>query len=467
MRVNGAPTNSIRHQARRPGHQQRRQHIVLAKPTQPTASTPSGVTIQAANYSAAIPWLRPHSIHHPLRGGNAFHDLVTTTCVSKALYLHINPSITSAIEIAATTSAAPSAAPFHPKIYNSGTNKTFFFFAYEQFVESTIVSNTGDDQLRSPIAVAAISPASSVAGPSWATPRHRRSRAEVLEGMIFDPASPKPSPPTARPARNSRQQSPRLAMDRPSALKLSKRFCFRTSDHPRSCISNFVNPFPEQPRRRRSLLSKVDHSFNSNLRISGYYSTTTRSEVFPGGFALRPDFLRTSANSPRHLHLLAHLPRQSVKALSPDSGTALEPDTSSMIFRDTAPIHRFRYGQVLGISGGTHLAPTTRTPRPCPSARHSDPTGESGRHVGDDGPSHRPSARPSARPTASFSLRLGPRQSQLQIRGRFPSPHRRSPPPPRSPTPAATSPSARIKPPIRSFQGTSPRQDTFAGFRLR
>jgi hypothetical protein len=352
MRVNGAPTNTF-------GIKLDGQDITNGvntsssqAQTQPSVDALQEVTIQAGNYSAEFGQAGSGLIQYTTRSGtNQFHGSAYDYFVNEALYAHqsfdharnrnrrndFGGSLGGPIRI--------------PKIYN-GINKTFFFFSYEQFRESTIVSN----QVTTVPTLAYRSGDFSglLSGRSFTGALAKDGLGQTLaEGMIFDPLTETVAPNGTRARLQFPDNKIPLSRMDPSALKLQALIPLPNLGPSTQLTNNFVNPFPSN--RVTPIPSiKIDHAFNSNLRISGYYSsTTTEVKYSPGGFALSEGFPDTITQT-RGTYIYSRTYRGNLDyTISPLVLLHFGAGYIVNDFRDTAPITNFDMAGVLGISGGT------------------------------------------------------------------------------------------------------------------
>ena len=137
MRVNGAPTNTF-------GIKLDGQDITNGVNTsnsqaqmQPSVDALEEVTIQASNYSAEFGQAGSGLIQYTTRSGtNGFHGSAYDYFVNEALYAHQDFNHLRNQQRRNDFGGTLGGPILIPKIYN-GKDKTFFFFNYEQFREST------------------------------------------------------------------------------------------------------------------------------------------------------------------------------------------------------------------------------------------------------------------------------------------------------------------------------------------
>ena len=144
MRVNGAPTNTF-------GIKLDGQDITNGVNTsssqaqmQPSVDALEEVAIQASNYSAEFGQAGSGLIQYTTRSGtNSFHGSAYDYLVNEALYAHEDFDHLRNKQRRNDFGGTLGGPISIPKIYN-GKDKTFFFFGYEQFRESTVVNNVLD-----------------------------------------------------------------------------------------------------------------------------------------------------------------------------------------------------------------------------------------------------------------------------------------------------------------------------------
>ncbi|HEV8412835.1 MAG TPA: carboxypeptidase-like regulatory domain-containing protein, partial [Bryobacteraceae bacterium] len=144
MRVNGAPTNTF-------GIKLDGQDITNGvntsnsqAQTQPSVDALEEVAIQASNYSAEFGQAGSGLIQYTTRSGtNNYHGSAYDYLVNEALYAHEDFDHLRNKQRRNDFGGSLGGPIIIPKIYN-GKDKTFFFFNYEQFRESTIVNTVLD-----------------------------------------------------------------------------------------------------------------------------------------------------------------------------------------------------------------------------------------------------------------------------------------------------------------------------------
>ena len=357
MRVNGAPGNTF-------GIKLDGQDITNGvntstsqAQTQPSVDALQEVAIQASNYSAEFGQAGSGLIQYTTRSGtSSFHGSAYDYFVNEALYAHQSFDHARNRNRRNDFGGTLGGPILIPKIYN-GRNRTFFFFSYEQFRESTIVSNQVTTVPT--LAYRAGNFSNLLSGRAFTGAFAKDGLGQtMLEGQIFDPLTETIAPNGTR----ARLQFPgnQIPLTRfdPSAVKLQNLIPLPNLGPSTQLINNFVNPFPSN--RVTPIPSiKVDHSFSPKLKLSGYYSSTsTEVKYSPGGFALSEGFPDTITQT-RGTYIYSRTYRLNLDyTLAPTLLLHFGAGYIVNDFNDTAPITNFDMAGVLGITGGT-LGPTT------------------------------------------------------------------------------------------------------------
>src|SRR6185312_4549113 len=184
MRVNGAPTNTF-------GIKLDGQDITNGVNTsnsqaqmQPSVDALEEVTIQASNYSAEFGQAGSGLIQYTTKSGtNSFHGSAYDYLVNEALYSHGDFDHLRNKQRRNDFGGTLGGPILIPKVYN-GKDKTFFFFGYEQFRESTVVSNVLDTV---PTVAYRGGDFSNLLGTTVLGTDGLNNK--ILQGMIYDPSS--------------------------------------------------------------------------------------------------------------------------------------------------------------------------------------------------------------------------------------------------------------------------------------
>ena len=357
MRVNGAPTNTF-------GIKLDGQDITNGVNTsssqaqmQPSVDALEEVTIQASNYSAEYGQAGSGLIQYTTKSGtNTFHGSAYDYLVNEALWAHHSFDHIRNKQRRNDFGGTIGGPIIIPKIYN-GKDKTFFFFNYERFRETSVVS----DQVTTV-------PTLNYRAGNFANLLDGRPLTglaatdglgnKMFEGMIFDPATEQTAPNGTRARlQYVGNQIPVTSFD-PSAVKLQNLIPKPNLGPATQLTNNFVNPFPSNRATPIPSL-KVDHSISSKLKIGFYWSSTsTEVQYAPGGFALSEGF-PDEVTQTRGTYIYSRTWRGNLDyTLTPTMLLHFGAGYVVNDFGDTAPITNFDMVKVLGISGGT-LGPTT------------------------------------------------------------------------------------------------------------
>src|SRR5689334_4361823 len=352
MRVNGAPTNTF-------GIKLDGQDITNGvntsnsqAQTQPSVDALQEVTIQASNYSAEFGQAGSGLIQYTTRSGtNTFHGTAYDYFVNEALWAHHTFDHVRNKQRRNDFGGTLGGPIFIPKIYD-GHDKTFFFFNYEQFRESSVVNdqintvptlNYRQGNFANLLTGKAFSGALATDGLGN----------RILEGMIYDPKTERLAPNGTRArVQFVGNQIPATSFD-PSAVKLQNLIPLPNLGGAGQTTANDVNPFPSNRVTPIPSL-KLHHSISAKFKLSGYWSsTTTEVKCAPGGFALSEGF-PDEITATRGTYIYSRTWRANLDyTLTP---TVLLHFGAGYIvndFGDTAPITNFDMQKVLGISGGT------------------------------------------------------------------------------------------------------------------
>jgi len=358
MRVNGAPTNTF-------GIKLDGQDITNGvntsnsqAQTQPSVDALEEVAIQASNYSAEFGQAGSGLIQYTTRSGtNSFHGSAYDYLVNEALYAHQDFDHLRNKQRRNDFGGSLGGPIIIPKIYN-GKDKTFFFFNYEQFRESTIVNTVLDTVPTVAYRKGDFSALLGNGTPFTGALATDGLGNQMLQGMIFDPSTERLAPNGTRARLQFPGNQIPLASFDSSAVKLQNFIPLPNIGTANTFTNNYINPFPSDRVTPIPSL-KLDHSFSSKLKISGYWSsTTTEVEYAPGGFALSEGF-PDEITATRGTYIYSRTWRANLDyTLTPTMLLHFGAGYIVNDFGDTAPITNFDMNKVLGIAGGT-LGPTT------------------------------------------------------------------------------------------------------------
>ncbi|HSP68181.1 MAG TPA: TonB-dependent receptor [Bryobacteraceae bacterium] len=357
MRVNGAPTNTF-------GIKLDGQDITNGVNTsnsqaqmQPSVDALEEVAIQASNYSAEFGQAGSGLIQYTTKSGtNSFHGSAYDYFVNEALWAHQSLDHLRNKQRRNDFGGTLGGPILIPKIYN-GRDKTFFFFNFEQFRESSIITN----QVKTV-------PTLAYRGGDFSGLLTGRAFTGALatdglgntmkEGMIFDPLTERIAPNGTRARlQYTGNQIPITSFD-PSAVKIQNFIPKPNLGAAGQSTGNFVNAFPSE--RVTPIPSiKIDHSFSARFKISGYWSSTSTEVAYaPGGFALSEGF-PDEITQTRGTYIYSRTWRGNLDyTVTPTMLLHFGAGYVVNDFSDKAPITDFDMAATFGISGGT-LGPKT------------------------------------------------------------------------------------------------------------
>jgi hypothetical protein len=348
MRVNGQPANTF-------GIKLDGQDITNGVNTsasqqqvQPSVEALEEVTIQASNYSAEFGQAGSGLIQYTTRSGtNQWHGSLYDYFVNEALNAHQpfskirNParrndfggSIGGPVTI--------------PKLYR-GRDRTFFFFNFEAFKEKATIST----EVRTvPIPAYREGNFSQVlTGRAFTGALATDGLGNpMLEGQIFDPATERLAPNGTR----ARLQFPGniipVARFDPSSVKYQALIPAPTSP---GFVNNFNNAFVSD--RLTPIPSiKIDHSFNSKVKIGFYRSSTSTETPYATGFGGSEGF-PDKITATRGTFIYSRTWRGNLDyTITPTMFMHFGVGYIVNDFSDRAPITNFDMEKELGIRGGT------------------------------------------------------------------------------------------------------------------
>ena len=348
VRVNGAPTNTY-------GIKLDGQDITNGVNTsasqaqmQPSVEGLEEVAVQASNYAAEFGQAGSGLFQYTTKSGtNTYHGSAYDYFVNEALYAH-QPYDHLRNRNRRNDFGASFGGPItFPKIYN-GKDRTFFFFNLELFKENVNIAN----QIRT-VPIQAYRDGnftSALTGRVFTGALATDGLGNAMrEGMIFDPTTDR----LATNGTRARLQFPGnlipVARFDPSAVKYQGLIPAATSP---GLINNYLNPFASN--RITPIPSiKIDHSFNSKLKIGFYYSSTRTTAQYATGFGSSEGFPDT-LTATRGTFIGSRTWRGNLDyTVTPSMLLHFGVGYVSNDNSDQAPITNFDMAKVLGISGGT------------------------------------------------------------------------------------------------------------------
>lgn len=279
IRVNGAPSNT---ESVRVEGQDATVNVAGANfqsHAQPSVDALEEVAIQSSNYAAEYGQAGSGVFNYTVKSGtNQFHGSAYDYFSNEFLnasqaYNGIRPR-TRRNDYGFTIGG-----PIRfPKIYD-GRNRTFFFFNYEAFKENGMITTQSPtvptDLYRQGNFASALSRNTAPITATGGRLVDSLGRT-VIDGQVFDPATTRPGPDGYR-VRDAFVGNivPATRFD-PSSAKVLALIPRPTSS---GLINNYNNPFPTKRTTPIPAL-KIDHSFNSKAKISGYWSDTSTGVAY-------------------------------------------------------------------------------------------------------------------------------------------------------------------------------------------
>src|SRR5689334_12186587 len=351
IRVNGAPSNT--ESVRIEGQDSTNGVVTFAQAeTQPSVDAIQELAVQTSNYAAEYGQAGAGVFNYVMRSGtNQFHGSLYDYNSNEAYnagqaYTHTRPKLRR--NDYGGTVGGP---VWIPKIYD-GRDKTFFFYSYEAFREKNILTTQFPTVPTEAYRKGDFSKA--LTGRVVSGTRKDANGLVAMDGQIFDPFTES----IAADGRRVRlpfpgNQLPQTAkyLD-PSAQKVLALIPHANVGGPDQLVNNYNNPFPTDRLTPIPSL-KVDHSFTSKAKLSGYWSTTETAVQYclplcgSQGFPLPIDPTRGT-------FIESHTERLNFDyTLSPTLLLHLGAGYFHNDFKDTSPVTDFDvYGQ-LGIKGAT------------------------------------------------------------------------------------------------------------------
>ena len=275
VRINGTPANS---QAFRIEGQDASNTGTPGVPaqTQPSVDAIQEVAIQTSNYAAEYGQVGGGMFNVTMRSGaNQFHGSAYDYFVNEVLNAG-NPFVTGSPQGNPRARARRNDYGFTaggpvwiPKVYD-GHDKTFFFFNFEQFRETTSINN---QQQTIPIAAYRTGDFSSAILPNARVIGNDPLGNQMLEGMIYDPNSNT----TSANGQVYRTQFPGNAIPitrfDPVAAKIQALFPQTSGPTPNALTSNYLKVYGSS-RVTEIPSIKIDQTIGSRGKLSFFYQRT-------------------------------------------------------------------------------------------------------------------------------------------------------------------------------------------------
>ena len=351
IRVNGAPSNT--ESVRIEGQDSTNGVVTFAQAeTQPSVDAIQELSVQTSNYAAEYGQAGAGVFNYVMRSGtNQFHGSLYDYNSNEAYnasqsYTHSRPKLRR--NDYGGTIGGP---VLIPKIYD-GRDKTFFFFGYEAFWEKNILTSqfptVPTEAYRKGDFAAALT--GRVVSGSRADP----NGVLAIDGQIFDPFSESIAPDGRRVrlpfAANQIPQTNKY-LD-PSTQKVLALIPHPNVGGTSQLVNNYNNPFATDRRTPIPSL-KVDHSFTSKAKLSGYWSTTETAVQYCLPLC-GSQGLPLPIEPTRGTFIESHTERLNFDyTLTPTMLLHLGAGYQHNDFKDTSPVTDYDvYGQ-LGIKGAT------------------------------------------------------------------------------------------------------------------
>ncbi len=349
LRVNGAPSNTM--SVRLDGQDATNGVVTFSQAqTQPSVEALQELTIQTSNYAAEYGQAGAGLFNYTTKSGtNQFHGsgydyLANEFLNASQAYTHNRPRLRR--QNFGGTLGGP---VWIPRIYN-GRDRTFFFFNYEAFKETGLISNqfptvptdayrNGD--FRAALGAATLGGTGGISSDVNGQAFHN--------GQIYDPQTQVIGSDGRRvwsPFPNN--MIPTARFD-PSAVKVLN--LIPRANLP-GLINNYNNPYPTD--RYTSIPAvKVDHSFSSKAKLSFYWSSTATSVQYCTPLC-GSDGLPDPITVTRGTFIESHNERLNFDyTLTPTMLLHVGAGYLHNDFKDDAPTKNFDVLGTLGIKGAT------------------------------------------------------------------------------------------------------------------
>ena len=352
IRVNGAPSNT--ESVRLDGQDATNGVVTFSQAqTQPSVEALQELSIQTSNYAAEYGQAGAGLINYTTKSGtNQYHgsgyDYIANEFFNASqAYSHLTPKLRR--QNGGGTLGGP---VYIPKIYN-GHDKTFFFFNYEFFKETGLLSSqfptVPTDAYRSGDFSSLLAPplARALTGTGGVT--QDVAGQPFLNGQIFDPSSQFIGSDGRRVwSPFSGNQIPQPRFD-PSAVKVLNLIPHASLS---GLLSNYNNPYLTD--RWTSIPAvKIDHSFSSKMKLSFYWSATATAVQYCTPLC-GSDGLPNPITATRGTFIESHTERLNFDyTLTPTMLLHIGAGYQHNDFKDTAPTTNFDLAGQLGIKGAT------------------------------------------------------------------------------------------------------------------
>jgi hypothetical protein len=277
VRVNGAPNNTMGIRLDGQDITNNTAGAAFQAQVQPSLEAVEEVAIQTSNYAAEYGQAGGGLFNYATRSGtNEWHGSAFDYFVNEALWAAQPFNKIRPIQRRNNFGGSVGGPIRIPKIYD-GKDRSFFFFNYENFIESITVNNVVTTV---PIpAYKAGNFASLMTGRTIPGIPTDGLGNPIQEGFIYDPLTEQLAPNGTR----ARLQFPGnvIPVSRfdPSAVRMQNLFPDPNYGPPGALINNYNNPYPSTRKTPIPAL-KLDHSLNERMKASFYWSTNETSVAY-------------------------------------------------------------------------------------------------------------------------------------------------------------------------------------------
>jgi Carboxypeptidase regulatory-like domain len=351
IRVNGAPSNT--ESVRIEGQDATNGVVSFAQAeTQPSVDAIQELSVQTSNYAAEYGQAGAGVFNYTMRSGtNQFHGSLYDYNSNEA-YNGAEPYTGTRPKLRRNDYGGTIGGPvWIPKIYD-GRDKTFFFYGYEAFREKNTLTTQFPTVPTEAYRVGDFSTA--LTGRVVSGTKADPTGLLAMDGQIFDPFTEY----TAADGRRVRlpftgNQLPQTAkyLD-PSAQKVLALIPRPNVGGPNQLVNNYNNPFPTDRKTPIPSL-KIDHSFTSKAKISGYWSTTETAVQYCLPLC-GSQGLPLPIEPTRGTFIESHAERINFDyTLTPTMLLHLGAGYQHNDFKDTSPVTNYDVYGELGIKGAT------------------------------------------------------------------------------------------------------------------
>jgi hypothetical protein len=273
VRVNGAPGNTATYRVE--GQDITNGNQITQAQQQPSIDAIQEVTVQTSNFAAEYGQVGGGYLNYSMKSGtNQLHGSAYDYFVNEVF--NANTPWTNTKQKARRqdygfTLGGPVKIP---KVYN-GHDRTFFFFNWEQYRETQIISN-----LNLTVPTAAYRAGDFSAALTNRTLGNDPLGRPIPEGGIYDPNTQRTDPISGKVVRDQFPGNKILDSSRLDSVALKIQSLI-PKPATSSLINNLINPFPSV-RHTEIPAFKIDHTINAKAKLSYYWhETKTASKYSP------------------------------------------------------------------------------------------------------------------------------------------------------------------------------------------